>query len=861
MVREARLGLFPPLIFMSPAFATAALSMSFVSYWRSRIAFVPGLPAVLFLLLNAVNSHGQSKDPPFVAGFERFARHGDLSPADAGNLLVSELNCVACHASSKDHLAPKGGPTLIGAANRFSEKWLREYLTDPADKKSGTTMPHMLSRLDPAQQQLAIRKLVAFLGTQKKAFETVRATGAVAVMHEFWNLGDPVRGRNLYHTVGCVACHQPDPDYKTARTTPTAIDQMIAQLDPEDLQELGLLRAARRVDSVPHGDLIGKYTRQSLTMFLLRPDAIRKGARMPSMRLSPAEAADIAAYLLSEQSSEVEIRRAVNDPVMIEEGRSIFVELQCAQCHEATNVATSKQATAWDDLDPSSDRSCLANPTAGMPRYGLDAAQAEAIRVALRATSSADESESGQLVHHRMLQLNCYACHQRDTVLSQGDKAASLGGVGRYRKPYFEMVEQVDLGDEGRLPPPLTGVGNKLLPKVLKAVFDQRTAVYRRHMKARMPAYHTNAVKDLVEKLPVVDQAGNKGESVVFGKVSDSLLRAGHELSGTGCVECHYYRGESLPGVVGLDLAGITSRVRPEWFHDFVLDPGALKSRTRMPTFFPDGKSNRPDLLDGDVEKQIASLWFYLKDITNQPLPEKIEKVRSQNYELRPTKRPVVLRSFMQDAGTHAIAVGFPEQIHYSFDSEKMRLASAWKGRFLDARGTWFERFTPPADPLGESLVRFPQGPAFAVFDHDDAVWPAWENQEGSYQFRGYRLDSRGVPTFLYRFAQWQIEERIEPMGKRGLRRQWDIKRLESDPAEAGDESAVLNLCVHQATKLQRQAINQVYGDGLQVQLVGDTDPDTETADNKIMKAGEIQQWILPLESKREQKVVVEYVW
>ena len=846
---------------MSPAFVAAALSMSFVSFRRSRIAFIPGFPAVLFLVLGAVNSHGQSQDPPFVAGFERFARHGDLSPADAGSLLVSELNCVACHASSKDHLAPKGGPTLTGAANRFSGKWLREYLADPTGKKSGTTMPHMLSHLEPSQQQLTISKLVAFLGTQTKAFETVRATSAVAVMHEFWNLGDPVRGRNLYHTVGCVACHQPDPDYKTARTSPTAIDQMIDQLESADLQELGLLRAARRVDSVPHGDLVGKYTRQSLTMFLLRPDAIRKGARMPSMRLSPVEAADIAAHLLRKQSSEVVIRRGVNDPAMIEEGRSLFVELQCAKCHEATGVATVKQATAWDDLDPSSDRNCLADPIAGMPLYGLDAVQAEAIRATLRASSSVAVSEPEQLVHHRMLRLNCYACHQRDTLLSQDAKVASLGGVGRYRKPYFEMVEQVDLGDEGRLPPPLTGVGNKLQPKVLKAVFDQRTASYRRHMKARMPAYHADAVKDLVENFPVADQAGNKDESVIFGKVSDSLFRAGHELSGTGCVECHYYRGESLPGVVGLDLAGITSRVRPEWFHDFVLDPGSLKSRTRMPTFFPDGKSNRPDLLDGDVEKQVASLWFYLKDLANQPLPEKIEKVRSQNYELRPTKRPVVLRSFMQDAGTHAIAVGFPEQIHYSFDSEKIRLASAWKGRFLDARGTWFERFTPPADPLGESLVRFPQGPAFAVLDQDDAVWPGWENQEDSYQFRGYRLDSKGVPTFLYRFAQWQIEERIEPMEKRGLRRQWNIKRLKSDPAEAGDESAVLNLSIHQAAKLQRHAINQVNGDGLQVQLVGGTDPDTKRADNKIMTDGEIQQWILPLESKREQKVVVEYVW
>ena len=263
-----------------------------------------------------------------------------------------------------------------------------------------------------------------------------------------------------------------------------------------------------------------------------------------------------------------------------------------------------------------------------------------------------------------------------------------------------------------------------------------------------------------------------------------------------------------------------------------------------------------PDLLGGDVEKQIASLWFYLKDLANQPLPEKIEKVRSQNYELRPTDRPGVLRTFMQDAGTHAIAVGFPQRIHYSFDSEKIRLASAWKGRFLDARGTWFERFTPPADPLGESIVRFPQGPPFAVLDREDAAWPAWKDQEDLYQFRGYRLDSKGVPTIVYRFAQWQIEERIEPMEQRGLRRQWKIQRAESNPAEASDESGVLNLCIHQATQLKRQATTQVHGDGLQVQIAR-----SSGIENRITTVGKIQMWIVALDRNDQQTVVVEYVW
>ncbi len=830
--------------------------MFFLPSWRSRITVAFGL-SVLFV---PASNHGQAISPPFVAGFERFARHGDLSPATAGDLLVSELSCVACHESANPQLTPKQGPTLVGTANRFSEKWLREYLDDPSGKKSGTTMPHMLGHLDDGQRQAVINKLVAFLVTQKKPFETVRATGAVAVMHEFWNQGDPLRGRDLYHTVGCVACHQPDAKQETNQTAPTAVDQMISQLDSEELQELGLLRAARRVASVPHGDLVGKYTHQSLTMFLLRPESVREGARMPNLRLSPSEAADVTAYLLGEKGSGVSITEAVVDPVMVEEGKALFVELQCSNCHEATDVASPRMAIPWGNLNPKKKHNCLTNPAAAMPDYGLDEQQVDAIKSVLKSDSLIAELDAVQRVHRRMLQLNCYACHQRETELTNAGDIGVLGGVGRYRKPYFEMVEQVDLGDEGRLPPPLTGVGSKLQPKALKAVFDQRTAAYRRHMKARMPAYHASAVKALVENLPVADRAGNKSEPVVFGKASDSLFRAGHELSGTGCVECHYYRGESLPGVVGLDLAGITTRVRPEWFHDFVLDPGALKNRTRMPTFFPDGKSNRPDLLDGDVDKQIASLWFYLKDLANQPLPEKIEKVRSQNYELRPADRPVVLRSFMQDAGTHAIAVGFPEGIHYSFDSEKIRLASAWKGRFIDARGTWFERFTPPAEPLGESLLRFPQGQPFATLSREDARWPAWEDQANLYQFRGYRLDAKGIPTFLYQFAQWQIEERIEPMAQRGLRRKWSIKRVGTSVVPPRDESVTLNLCIHQATKLTRTSADKVDGGGLQTRLAKSPQGVNGSGD-RIIKAEKSERWVVPVSGKDQQTVVVEYAW
>ena len=69
----------------------------------------------------------------------------------------------------------------------------------------------------------------------------------------------------------------------------------------------------------------------------------------------------------------------------------------------------------------------------------------------------------------------------------------------------------------------------------------------------------------------------------------------------------------------------------------------------------------------------------------------------------------------MQSAGTHAIAVGFPQKVHFAFDAEQISLAQAWRGRFLDAEGTWFVRHAPPADPIGEAHTRLPGSVPFAT--------------------------------------------------------------------------------------------------------------------------------------------------
>ncbi|MCA9026750.1 MAG: c-type cytochrome [Planctomycetaceae bacterium] len=776
---------------------------------------------------------GQSNNPlpPFVAdtamvsGFERFGSHAEIPERQAGSLLISELSCTACHASDDEWLEPKRGPRLNGVGNVVQQDWLRRYLADPHQVKSGTTMPHLLVLLPDAERAEAIEALVAFLNTQREPFPELKAGGVNPVVHEFWKRGDQERGTRLYHSIGCVACHEPDADYETVESKPSAIDELIEQLDQEEIVELGLAAAARRVKSVPHGDLTGKYSLRSLAMMLLDPARVRPNSRMPSLRLTPQEAADIATYLLARSGTPVsDVVPVTPTQALVDRGRDLFVELRCSNCHEVTGIKNYKPAKPLAELDFAVRSSCLEEPSADMARYRLDEMQRTAIRFVKNGEEPRDRSDADE-VSFRMLQLNCFGCHERD----------GLGGVGRFRKPYFETVGNVDLGDEGRLPPSLGNVGRKLRPQALAAVFQPKSPPHRRYMTIRMPSYPTSVVELLISHLPVADGVDKSDELQVF--TGSKLAEAGRDMVNTGCVQCHPFRGESLPGVVGIDLNEVTSRVYPRWFYDFIHNPNDLKNRTRMPSFFPNGRSNRPDLLDGNVALQISAIWAYLKNLEHEPLPEKIETARSANYELVPTDKPIVLRTFMNVAGTHAIAVGFPQGVHYAFDAEQVRMAIAWKGRFLDARGTWFERFTPPANPLGEHEVMFSPGHLFVSDDPRE------------FQFGGYRLEANGVPTLLYRYGNCSIADHIEVADEGTLKRTLKIV------ASTFGEDVVLR--AHAGRKLIASGPS-TYTDeqGLSVTL-----PENMASTGSLQQSDDEQEWLIPLKVDGSTTVVLEYQW
>ncbi len=649
---------------------------------------------------------------PLVPGFERLRTAGGEWRAEAGEVLLSELSCLACHGDGKAKapLAWKAGPDLSAAGDRLRANYVRAFLADPGAVKPGTTMPHLLAGMaEPRKAELIEDLTHHLMGQRAKRRSTVEPV-----------VGNPQTGRELFRSVGCVACHGTQP-----------------------MERLG-----------------EKYAPGELARFLLAPLSARPSGRMPEQRLGKKDAAHLAAYLAPKPPpAEAEF---VVVPERAQRGRKAFASLGCVACHGKGEVARTPPLA-------DSQRGCLAaEPKAGVPHYRLTEEQRGAIRAALAHRGRSDGVDDPKVAIRRiMLQRDCFACHKRDGV----------GGPAPDVAMHFTSTKD-DLGDLGRLPPALDGVGRKFQRAVLENVLRGRDPV-RKYMRVKMPGFGDGLARELSKLFASVDADANERPAVVH-KNPELAGRSewGRELvgiKGYACITCHDINRQASLGIGAYDLAEMPKRLRPEWMRDFLLNPAAFPTGARMPPFWPGGKPMNPALGGGTTERQIDSIRRYLAEVDESLPPEGMASRAA--LVLEPKGKPIVFRTFLKGAGTHAIAVGFPGGVHAAFDALAVRWSMAWRGRFLDADGTWNQRYVKMEQPLGEALARLEDAGTLSIVGHDDLT-P---------KFRGYHVSADGVPVFDYDLGALQIEDRVEPMAKRGLKR---TLRISGQTTEAVQFSA-----------------------------------------------------------------------
>ncbi len=801
---------------------------------------------------------------PRVVGFERFYSQTEPSAA-GGHLLIGELGCAACHDVAEAGLPRKQAPLLGAVGSRVRADYLLAFIQEPHAVKAGTTMPDVLGRLDADSRQAAAAAITNFLLSTGSSIDRIGDPRAVR------------RGEQLFHSIGCTACHAP----QNAAT------------------------AADLATSVPLGDLGAKYTLDALTGFLQNPHEVRPSGRMPAFGLGQDQANDLATYLLretiigrgamnmqaafyegdwdqlpdldqlqpsaetetygldilasgknerfaarfdsffkvprdatyrvhlgsddgsrlmidgslvvgndgvhpfsfktvrvdlsagvhqvrveyfekgGEERLELEIEGgglprtslatlATLDPAgtpaqpeinrsfefqaeLVDRGRELFTSVGCAACHPLKSLEPVSRQPAQALAAADVQRGCLADtPSPTAPNFEFSDSQRAAIRLAINQLRAGRPNlDDAEHVHLTMATMNCYACHRRGAV----------GGPEASRDAFFGTTMK-EMGDEGRLPPPLTGVGDKLRENYLREILD-KGADERPYMLVNMPGFGHDNLPGLVDRLVRLDQQSTADIQAASGaeaKVkSDGRLLVGEK--GLSCVKCHVFGGRGAPGIQAIDLQRMTSRLREDWFHRYLMSPTTYRPGTRMPASFPEGKSVLPELYDGQPSRQIDAMWRYLSDGARARQPIGVEQ---QMIELVAGRRPTIYRNFVEGLSPRAIAVGYPEQGNLAWDAGRLSLSMLWKGAFIDASKHWVGRGPGTQGPLGDEPITLESDVPLARLDAPQSSWPTGSAHELGYRFLGYRLNADGQPTFRYRLGDVLVEDTPYPLVEDG---------------------------------------------------------------------------------------------
>ncbi|MSU27381.1 MAG: c-type cytochrome [Pedosphaera sp.] len=609
---------------------------------------------------------------------------------------MSELGCVACHATARTEFAAKAGPDLSAVGGRAMGGHLRRFIEAPSATKPGTTMPDVLGHLPAVERAATANALAHYLASLGSAPPAFARPAPEAIE----------RGKALYHSVGCVACHSPE--------------TLLA-------------------DSVPLGPLAEKYSVASLAAFLEDPLSVRPGGRMPDAKLDHFEAVDIASYLVRGQSAPAAFKV---DAQLAARGKALFTQHRCDACHTTGGARATPALTALEKVRP--ERGCLSGQPGGWPQYSLSETQRAAVRAALAAPAA--PLSVAENVELSLTRLNCIACHQR----------GELGGVAANRNSHFTGKDE-NLGEQGRLPPSLTGVGAKLKAAWLRDVVVNGASA-RPYLNTRMPKFgaaNTEAVAGWLKQLDTLPPA----EFTRVGK-NDKPHEVGRELAGSkafNCIACHTFREKSAAPIRALDLMTMTERLEENWFHHYMTSPQRFSALTIMPGFWPDGKSPLPEMLGGDSGKQRDALWQYL---ARGPEAGEPRGLVQEPLIVAVTNEAVIIRRAFPGIGKRGIGVGYPSGISLSFDAGQMRLGSVWSGGFIEASSIWRGQGAGQAHILGKDTVNFPAGMAFAMLESATAAWPTnLTRQAEGFAFKGYSLDAQQRPTFRYDFGDVLVED------------------------------------------------------------------------------------------------------
>jgi hypothetical protein len=124
---------------------------------------------------------------------------------------------------------------------------------------------------------------------------------------------------------------------------------------------------------------------------------------------------------------------------------------------------------------------------------------------------------------------------------------------------------------------------------------------------------------------------------------------------------------------------------------------------------------------------------------------------------------------------THAVSVGSPEQVHYTYDLDNGTVVQVWRGTFLDTTPMWNDRGDGSSRPTG-MVQRFGRPALMLSPMNGDQTWPT-DTTGSHFRPKGYSLDEQDRPTFRYMTYGAMVDDQLRVLENgQGFRREITVQ-------------------------------------------------------------------------------------
>jgi mono/diheme cytochrome c family protein len=556
-----------------------------------------------------------------------------------GKKLFVEMGCWGCHPTDGYNDLPRRGPTLTALVSKTTPGWLQRWIAHPRGWRPYTRMPNFWpGAVDPTAVP---RSAGESLEQAQERHARLRAEEVSQIAAYLWVTSQPAalpappaspgsaqRGKQIFDSVGCRACHVVEKGSSARRS-----------------------EASETRDYAPNlWNVADKASPAWIYGWIKNPRAQWIDTKMPDLRLSDAEAADVTAYLSTLKSGESTPAPPEYAPdrrpqleALAQKGKALVNKYGCSGCHtirgfeNAQKIGTELSEHGRKDpklLDFGDVRYFTEEPVhrqtyasfvwtklhtpriyayelveTRMPQFDFTDGEALSLLTFLKGQTGERDQLPRELVPgldgpklavltgERLVFWNgCRNCHEVER----------RGGVIR---------DLFNEDNQSFAPPIITGEGAKVQPTWLYG-FLKEPSPLRPWLQIRMPTFHFND-DDAGTLVKYFAAASNKSFPYLTVDVPrPSRERAQETLALFGalqCTKCHVVgklAPKQDPRSAAPDFLLARKRLRPDWIPLWLRNPNALMEGTRMPSFWDmDPTAAAPHKsFGGDKQAQMEAL-------------------------------------------------------------------------------------------------------------------------------------------------------------------------------------------------------------------------------------------------------------